>query len=232
MWGLFWRLFAAHLFAQFPLLTQFASRSRGAKKLMLSHTLLVGITTTLVVVYLAVYRPLLFALIPLVALVQLGIDLLVWKARPAGGRAFLLAALGAEMLFAGAALLICAAFAWEVVYTGAVAFFRLSTAIIALWGVPQWAEVIKSAIENRKPALPALERFSNFAFIERTALYIGVSASSPYILAAGILIAVLVRLLLYLNEENVRWHLWEWLAVAVLAGVPRIAWGGIRVFGL
>jgi len=232
MWGIFWRLYAAHLFSLFPLLTNIASRSADAKRLIWSHTIIVAITTTLVVVYSAVYRPLLFVLVPLVAVYHYILDLVVLRIRPNSPRGVLLAALGWEFVLAGLLILTSAAFAWGYVYPGADAFFRLSLAVFALWGAPHFIHLVKSTIAGKMPQLPFVERFKNFAFVERTLLYIGISASSIYIVAAGILIAVLIRLLIYLNEENVPIPLWEWAVVVLLAGVPRAFMGGIKIFGL
>ncbi len=233
MWGIFWRLFAAHLFAQFPLLTNIASRTRDVKKLALSHALLVGITTTLVVVNSAVFRPVLFAVIVLMAAFEYALDRIVidWI-KPGTGRGIALAFAGRELINVGGMIFIAAAFGWGFVYPGTEEFSRLCAAVVALWGAPHYVHIVRSAIRGEIPQLPYVERFGNFAFIERTLLFAGISARSLWICAAGILIAFMIRLLLYLNEENVRFPVWEWAVVAVMAGIPRILFGGIAFFGI
>ena len=222
MWGLFWRLYAAHLFADFPLQTPAILSQKNRFKGIFIHAVLVLVTSAIVIVQGAVFRPVLFAMLLILFVLHFAIDWIKSLTGQVSARTGLLLFFADQIAHLGVILLLAAVFGWQYFYGPVSPFIRLSLAIFAIWVAPVIIYITRRAIKNNEEVGIYVERFSKFAKVERALLFIGLSFRSLPIVIICVIAAVLIRALLLLNEENVPVPVWEWIFVILSALAGRL----------
>jgi len=230
MWALFWRLYAAHLFADFPLQTPAIVTRKGKIRGLLIHTALVLLTTTVVIFPLALYRPILWTLPIVITASHFLVDYLKSLVKNVDGKSSFILFIMDQSAHLGFTLLFTSIYAWGYSYGNPVPYFEFALAIFAIWGGPILVFQIKCLIKKVEEVTVYREPFPRFAIIERALLFLGLLSSSIWLLLAGIIIPIVIRGLLLLNEENVPLPAFEWLIAIVLALSARLSFGPISIF--
>ncbi len=221
MWGLFWRLYAAHLFADFPLQTPAILSQKNKFKGIFIHSSLVLATAAMVVIQGALFRPILFLMLAIVFALHFLIDWTKSLTGDVSARLGLLLFFADQIAHIGVILFVATIFGWEYFYGPISPFVRLSLAIFAIWVAPVVIHIIKQAIKNADRVGIYVEPFSKFAKLERVLLFVGLSFRSIPIFIVCVLAAIIIRALLLLNEENVPVPIWEWIFVIASAVAGR-----------
>ncbi|RKZ31482.1 hypothetical protein DRQ33_07040 [bacterium] len=230
MWALFWRLIAAHLFAEFPLGKYFFIANKNRTKYIIIHTAMVLLTTVLVISQLAFYRPILFLILPIITFTHILVDYIKTIPQSSNARVQLILSAGEQLTHIGVYIIIAVIFGWMFNYGSPAAFFRLSIAIFVIWANPHFVHSIRCAIKNLEKVSSYKEPFERFAFVERTVLFLGLSANSIWFIIAGLIIPSIIRGLLISNQENVPIPVFEWIITIVCAIIPRLIFGPIIFF--
>jgi len=227
MWSLFWRLYSAHLFADFPLQTPAIIRQKNTTRGLFIHIALVFLTATAVIIPLALYRPILWTLPIIITVAHFLVDYLKSLVKNVDAKSSFLLFLIDQIVHLGSILLFVSLFAWGYSYGNPIPYFELSLAIFAIWGGPILIFQIECTIKKVREVGVYNEPFYRFAIIERVLLFLGLSASSLWLLLGGIIIPIIIRSLLIFNEENVPVPIWEWIITIALALGARFALGPI-----
>ncbi len=228
MWALFWRLYAAHLFADFPLQNPDVLRKKSRIGGLLLHSLLVFAASLLVVTPAFLWRPALLGMVVLLAAAHFAIDWTKSFVADPPARVGLILFLADQLAHVGVVMVLAAAFGWGYYYGSPGVFARLAFAVFALWGGPVFVHIARSAARGEAKIGIYRERFAKLALTERALLFLGASAKNVYFVVAGVLGAVIIRTLLVLNEENVPLPVWEWCITLLCAAAGRLAvWGAL-----
>ena len=222
MWGLFWRLYSAHLFADFPLQTPAILAQKKKLTGIIIHTALVFSTAMVVVIQPALYRPALFAMVAVLTAIHFVIDWVKSLIGEVSAKTGVIIFIADQIVHLGTILLIAVVFGWNYYYGPVSPFVRLAIAIFAIWGAPVVIYILMRVVHKEKDIGIYREPFARFAKLERALLFIGLSFQSVIVLVIGVFAAVIIRALLLLNEENVPVPIMEWLAVILLAAIGRL----------
>ncbi len=230
MWALFWRLYAAHIFADYPLQTRFILAKKGKFSGLLLHSTIV-FATALVSLYPAIwYRPQLAFCALAISIAHFFLDLLKNKSGKTNSRLGTVNYLADQLGHFGIILLCATIFGYGHFYGQAEQFMRLAAIFFAIWGLPITLYFFRSAIKGTEISI-FTEPFARYALLERTLIFLALNAANAYILVGGLVFAVVIRALLYFNEENVPLPFAEWLITAVIALVARYFATPLHFFG-
>jgi len=228
MWALFWRLYTAHLFADFPLQTPAVLAYKSRLKGLLIHCAFVFVTGTAVVIPAVFYRPVLLVMVLAITVVHFIVDYLKMVVGQTDARIGLIYFFADQVAHFGTILLFAALFGKNYSFGSSVMFTQFALAVFSIWSGPIIIFIIKQAIKKAKQIGIYREPFAKIALLERVVLFLGLSAQSLWFAIGGIVVAIVIRALLLLNEENVPVPVFEWVIVIVAALVGRlIAYGSI-----
>lgn len=220
---LFWRLYAAHLFVDFPLQTPEILRRKEKFHGVFSHVCLVFICSLIILFPLFIYRPSLILMIFLSTILHLGIDTLKLFAKNPSARHGILIFLGDQVTHIGALILVAALFGFGRNYGLPRPFILLCLAISAIWASPIVTFVAKKAFANCDTVGIYVEPWRKFAILERALLFVGIGILNGIFIPLAITSAILIRILLYFNETNVPIPIFEWILTIIFAIIAR--WG-------
>ena len=136
MWGLFWRLYSAHLFADFTLQTPTILEQKGTLRGTLVHSLLVLAAATIVVIQPALFRPILFIMLAALFALHFATDWLKSMIGDVPARLGLVLFAADQLVHIGVILMLSALFGWGYYYGPVPPFVRLALAIFAIWTAP------------------------------------------------------------------------------------------------
>ncbi len=218
MQAIFWRLLAAHLFVDFPLRNHGQLYNINEGKKFFLHIVFVILLNLAVFGEAAFYRPVLFLMIFLVVFAHAVLDIVLLRkpkdnARSEGMSFFLF-----QFIMIAFLIVLAWIFSRGRRYGYTLPFLQFSLAIIAIWVAPTIVHIVKKMKANAPEIGLFEEPFGKLAVLERALLFVAISFGKTTFLIAGVVIAVIIRGLLILNEENVPKPIVEW-AVAIAAGL-------------
>ena len=112
-------------------------------------------------------------------------------------------------------------------YGNLLPFIIFSIAIISLLVNPHILFIIRNIRDEASSIGIFHEPWAKWALLERALLFMGFSVKNVVLCIIGILIAIIIRVLLLLNEENVPVPIVEWLVVIAAALLGRYFMYGV-----
>lgn len=220
---LFWRLYAAHLFVDFPLQTPDILRRKERLSGVLFHAVLDFVCSLTILFPLFIYRPVLILMVFLIAVLHFCIDSVKLLYKNSSARSGFLMFLGDQALHIGVLILFAVFYGFERNYGPPRMFILLCLAIGAIWVSPVVVYAAKRAFINRENLGIYVEPWRKFALLERALLFAGVGILKGVFMPLAIVFAVLIRTLLFFNETSVPIPVFEWILTIILAAIAR--WG-------
>lgn len=227
MWTVFFRLLAAHLFSDFPLRHFEKVEQLPSIRRILVHGLFIFLTSTFAIGSAVIYRIELLGMIGINTAIHIIVDFFFISRHFRNIRNEVLSNFIYHIITIVAIFGLSYWFTVGYSYGNLLPFIIFNLAIISLWVNPHILFIIRRIRDKASSIGIFHEPWAKWALLERALLFMGFSVKNIVLCIIGILIAIIIRALLLLNEENVPVPIVEWLVVIAAALVGRYFMYGV-----
>ena len=221
--GVFWRLLSAHFLADFPFQTRWLIENKTRYTALVIHGWIYLVVAVALTQDYILWDPKIAIAILITTILHIAIDYgknILTKKR--GDSLFLFLS---DQILHLATIYLTAYFLLSPRYdlTPYGVFFQaLTFAVFAIWGTPilfRKAGLIHTSQNEPSTGIFFTEKWQRIALFERAVIFVAIYLGGIYYV--GVAVAFIVRLLLKVNQRDVRFPLPDWLFVGALAAAAR-----------